>query len=80
DGYGASEAPRGTLYYHYKIDEKGIITCANILTPTAQNLKNLEEDGKMFLEKILDIPKEKIVHNLGMLVRAYDPCISCSVH
>ncbi len=80
DGYSANEAPRGTLYYHYKIDEKGIITGANILTPTAQNLKNLEEDGKMFLEKILDIPKERIIHNLEMLVRAYDPCISCSVH
>ncbi|MDI6916636.1 MAG: Ni/Fe hydrogenase subunit alpha [Thermoplasmatales archaeon] len=80
DGYGANEAPRGTLYYHYKIDRKGIVTYANILTPTAQNLRNLEEDVNLFLKKILDSSKEKIIHNLEMLVRAYDPCISCSVH
>jgi coenzyme F420-reducing hydrogenase alpha subunit len=80
EGYGTNEAPRGTLYYHYRIDEKGIVTTANILTPTAQNLKNIEEDVNAFLPKILEEPKEKIIHNLEMLVRAYDPCISCAAH
>ncbi|MCG2734915.1 MAG: Ni/Fe hydrogenase subunit alpha, partial [Candidatus Methanoperedenaceae archaeon] len=72
--------PRGTLYYHYGIDEKGIVTSANILTPTAQNLKNIEEDVNAFLPKILEESKEKIIQNLEMLVRAYDPCISCAAH
>lgn len=80
EGYGANEAPRGTLYYHYGIDEKGIAASANILTPTAQNLKNIEEDVNAFLPKILEEPKEKIIHDLEMLVRAYDPCISCAAH
>jgi len=80
EGWGANEAPRGTLYYHYWIDEKGIVTGANILTPTAQNLKNIEEDANAFLPKILGKPNEKIIQNLDMLVRAYDPCISCAAH
>jgi len=80
EGYGANEAPRGTLYYHYGIDEKGIAASANILTPTAQNLKKIEEDVNAFLPKILEESKEKIIQNLEMLVRAYDPCISCAAH
>lgn len=80
EGYGATEAPRGTLYYHYKINPQGFIQKANILTPTAQNLKNLEEDISAFLPQLLNLTKEKIIHNLEMLVRAYDPCLSCATH
>jgi sulfhydrogenase subunit alpha len=43
EGVGVTEAPRGTLYHHYKINERGLVEYANIITPTTQNLKNIEE-------------------------------------
>lgn len=73
-GVGAAEAPRGTLYHAYQIDKKGIIRNANVITPTAQFLANLEEDLKVLLKGTHN--KEKI----KMLIRAYDPCISCATH
>lgn len=79
EGVGACEAPRGTLYHHYVISA-GKITAANCVIPTAQNLANIEADMRAFVTGMLSAPKEKIEHDLEMLVRAYDPCISCSVH
>jgi coenzyme F420-reducing hydrogenase alpha subunit len=80
EGIAVGEAPRGVLYHHYSLDNNGIIKYANIITPTAQNLKNAEEDIKKFLPNILSLPKNKIVLELEKLIRAYDPCISCSTH
>lgn len=80
EGWGATEVPRGTLYHSYAIDEKGICTKANIITPTAQNLRNIEEDMEIFVPTILDKPKQEVELLLEMLVRAYDPCISCATH
>ena len=79
-GYGATEAPRGTLYHHYEIDRPGAVKFANILTPTAQNLLNIEEDLYALVPTIIDKPKKDIKLNLEMAVRNYDPCISCSTH
>ncbi|MBU2633681.1 MAG: Ni/Fe hydrogenase subunit alpha [Nanoarchaeota archaeon] len=81
DGHGvaAVEAPRGVLFHEYKIS-KGIISYANIITPTVQNLRRLEEDIKIYVEKMLDKSKEEIVLNIEKLIRAYDPCFSCSSH
>jgi len=80
EGVAATEAPRGTLYHHYKINNAGRVEYANIITPTAQNLKNMEEDLKAVVPQLLDLPKDEIVLNLEKLIRAYDPCISCSTH
>jgi coenzyme F420-reducing hydrogenase alpha subunit len=80
EGVAATEAPRGTLYHHYKINDAGRVEYANIITPTAQNLKNMEEDLKAVVPQLLDLPKDEIVLNLEKLIRAYDPCISCSTH
>lgn len=79
-GVGACEAPRGTLYHAYRLDNEGIITYCNIITPTAQNLTNIEEDAKKLLEENKTDSHEKQIKLLDMLIRAYDPCISCSVH
>lgn len=79
-GVSATEVPRGTLFHEYELDEEGIITMANIITPTTQNMKNLEDDLKAFIPGILDKPKDEIVGNIEKLVRSYDPCISCSTH
>jgi sulfhydrogenase subunit alpha len=79
-GSGAVEAPRGTLYYSFGIDEAGKITECNIITPTVQNLPNIESDAQELLSITDGKPKAKREHLLEMLVRAYDPCITCSVH
>ena len=79
-GAGATEAPRGTLYHEYAIDKKGNITDANLVIPTGQNHASIEDDMREFVPQILDKSKEEIAHLLEMLVRAYDPCISCSTH
>jgi coenzyme F420-reducing hydrogenase alpha subunit len=79
-GVGATEVPRGTLYHEYAVDSKGIITDANLIIPTGQNHASIEEDMHALVPTILDRSKEEITHLLEMLVRAYDPCISCSTH
>ena len=79
-GVGAVEVPRGTLFHEYAVDSKGIITDANLVIPTGQNHANIEQDMYAFVPQILDKSKEEIAHLLEMLVRAYDPCISCSTH
>jgi coenzyme F420-reducing hydrogenase alpha subunit len=79
-GVGAVEVPRGILFHEYRIDEDGLLSGANCVIPTAQNLANIEEDMRMLVPTILDRSKEEITLLLEMLVRAYDPCISCSVH
>lgn len=79
-GVAAVEAPRGTLYYHVDIDEKGYIKNANIITPTAQALTHLENDIAVYLRKVTDLPEEKRAQKLRGFIRAYDPCISCAVH
>ncbi len=79
-GVGVVEAPRGTLYHEYETDKEGLITSVNCIIPTAQNLANIEKDIEAMVPLLLDKPKEEIGRSLEMLVRAYDPCISCSTH
>jgi sulfhydrogenase subunit alpha len=79
-GVGACEAPRGTLYHAYELNEQGIIIKCNIITPTAQNLSNIEDDACRLLEQTRDLADDERKHLLEMLIRAYDPCITCSVH
>ena len=79
-GVGATEAPRGTLYHEHKLDDNGKITYANYIIPTGQNLANIENDLKTLVPNILDQPRDDIILDIEMLVRAYDPCISCATH
>ena len=79
-GVGAVEVPRGILFHDYKVDDKGIIEKANCIIPTNQNVNNIEHDMKKLVPEILDKSDEEITLALEMLVRAYDPCISCSAH
>ena len=81
-GVGVVEVPRGILFHTYTIDEKGYITKANIMTPTSQNLKNMEKDVRTYLQHLLDhgAKKADIPLELEKLIRAYDPCFSCSTH
>jgi sulfhydrogenase subunit alpha len=79
-GVGAVEAPRGILYHDYTFNEKGCIVKANIITPTAQNVANIEKDCRVAAEHLIKEPDEKIKSALELIARAYDPCISCAVH
>ena len=79
-GVGAVEVPRGILFHDYTYNEKGVCTKANCIIPTNQNHGNIELDMKALLPQILDKTEKEIELNLEMLVRAYDPCISCSTH
>ena len=79
-GVGAVEVPRGILFHCYEVDEKGIIIKANSIIPTGQNVNNIERDMKKLVPEILHKSDEDITLSLEMLVRAYDPCISCSAH
>ncbi len=83
-GTAAMEVPRGTLFHSYEINEEGNITDADIITPTAQNLAQVESDIAKTVQTWLDSNKEggdeRLRKNLEMVARAYDPCISCSTH
>jgi sulfhydrogenase subunit alpha len=79
-GVGSCDVPRGILFHEYQIGEDGLIEEANCIIPTAQNLGNIDRDLRALVPTILDEPEEQITHKLEMLVRAYDPCISCSAH
>ncbi|MFN3301885.1 MAG: nickel-dependent hydrogenase large subunit, partial [Patescibacteria group bacterium] len=79
-GLGVAEAPRGTLYHYYEIDKNGLIKNCRIITPTAQFLSSIEEDLKLFLPNLKKLSKKECERKIKMLIRAYDPCISCATH
>lgn len=78
EGVSITEAPRGLLIHHYKINEHGKVEEANIITPTAQNYKNMEADVATYATRLILEGSENIEFELEKLVRAYDPCVSCS--
>lgn len=82
EGIGSSEAPRGTLFHHYKTDETGKLIMVNLLIATGQNNPSMNRS-------ILEVAKQYVNGNKveeGMLnrvestIRCYDPCLSCSSH
>ncbi len=79
-GVGAVEVPRGTLYHSYVFDEDGKVVEADVITPTAQNLANVENHFRATIQRCAGDPPETLKSKLEMVARAYDPCISCSVH
>lgn len=80
-GYGATEVPRGILFHEYAFDDQGLCCDANAIIPTSQNINNIERDMKDFVPRMLpSMSKEELTLHMEMLLRAYDPCISCSVH
>jgi len=76
----ATEAPRGLLNHSYECDKNGIIKKADVITPTAHNVAKMEDDAKKFAPMIADKKEDEIKLLLNMLIRSYDPCISCSAH
>jgi sulfhydrogenase subunit alpha len=79
-GTGIVEAPRGLLIHSYEISG-GLVSYTDIITPTAQNAEDIERYCYIAAQKLLDKGEEnKIRDRMELVVRAYDPCISCSAH
>jgi len=81
-GVGAVEVPRGILYHYYEFDKEGRIVKSDCVIPTSQNHANIQHDLSALAEQYArEGKKDRDIELLAqMLVRSYDPCISCSVH
>jgi sulfhydrogenase subunit alpha len=76
----STEAPRGLLHHRYEVDGQGHVVHAQIVPPTSQNQGAIEADLAAFAPTVLDLPHAEATHQMEMLIRAYDPCISCATH
>ena len=81
-GAGATEVPRGILFHEYGYDEEGMCQGGNCIIPTNQNHANIQHDFEKLVPELVAQDKSEKEMELGleMLVRSYDPCISCSTH
>lgn len=79
-GIGVIEAPRGTLYHRFEIDDTGTVTHGDIIVPTGQNQLVIEKSIRDYSQTHLNLPQEMLSHELEKIIRAYDPCMSCASH
>lgn len=79
-GAGSVEVPRGILFHEYEYDENGICRKANCVIPTNLNHNNIQLDFEKMVPEFKHLGEKELQFNMEMLVRAYDPCISCSTH
>ncbi len=82
DGIGVTEAPRGTLFHHYKIDEQGLVTWANFIIATGNNNLAMNRSILQVAKNHVDGNNlsEGMLNRVEAVIRAYDPCLSCSTH
>jgi coenzyme F420-reducing hydrogenase alpha subunit len=80
-GYGCTEAPRGILWHRYELDGDGNVMMSRIVPPTSQNQARIEEDLRNSLERFgLQHSDDELRLHGEMVIRNYDPCISCATH
>ncbi|MCG6940649.1 MAG: Ni/Fe hydrogenase subunit alpha [Thiohalocapsa sp.] len=82
EGIGVSEAPRGTLMHHYKIDDEGLITWVNLIIATGHNNLAMNRSIKQVADAYVDGTdvKEGMLNRVEAVIRCYDPCLSCASH
>jgi NAD-reducing hydrogenase large subunit len=82
EGIGVVEAPRGTLFHHYRINEEGLVTKANLIVSTTNNNQAMNEAIRDVAVKNLDGHEltEPLLNQIEVAIRAYDPCLSCATH
>jgi F420-non-reducing hydrogenase large subunit len=83
EGVGVVEAPRGTLYHHYKTDKNGIVEKVNLIVATVQNNPAMNMSVKKAAQKLITAGKaatEGLLNMVEMAFRAYDPCLACATH
>jgi NAD-reducing hydrogenase large subunit len=81
-GIGVLEAPRGTLFHHYEIDDDGIVNKANLIVSTTNNNQAMNESIRQVASNYLDGSQltEPLLNQIEVAIRAYDPCLSCATH
>jgi len=80
-GFGCTEAPRGILWHRYELDETGHVRNARIVPPTSQNQARMEQDLADSLTRLgLENDDDALRLHGEMVIRNYDPCISCATH
>ena len=82
EGIGVAEAPRGTLIHHYKVDEAGIVVWANLIIATGHNNTAMNRGVLQVAKHFVDGEKlnEGMLNRVEAVIRAFDPCLSCSTH
>jgi coenzyme F420-reducing hydrogenase alpha subunit len=83
EGVGVVEAPRGILFHHYAWNSEGYITKANLIVPTTTNSYSMDTSMKAVAQRSISegsVDDERLRNEVGLTLRAYDPCISCSTH
>jgi len=82
EGVGVSEAPRGTLFHHYQVDENGLIKRVNLLIATGQNNLAMNRTVAQIARHYIRGPHipEGMLNRVEAGIRAFDPCLSCSTH
>jgi NAD-reducing hydrogenase large subunit len=82
EAVGASEAPRGTLFHHYQVDEDGLLRKVNLIIATGQNNLAMNRTVAQIARRYLRGPEisEGLLNRVEAGVRAFDPCLSCSTH
>ena len=83
EGVGLIEAPRGTLFHHYKINENDQITMANLIVSTTNNNESMNRAVNDVANKMMTGKKEiteGMKNAVEVAIRAYDPCLSCATH
>ncbi len=82
EGIGVSEAPRGTLFHHYQVDENGLLKKINLVIATGQNALGMNRTITQIAKRYIrgaEIP-EPVLNRIEAGIRAFDPCLSCSTH
>ncbi len=82
EGYGVTEAARGTLIHHYKLDEKGLVKKANLIVATTNNAGAITMSIRDAAKGVISNGKinDGILNKVEMAFRAYDPCFACATH
>ena len=81
-GIGVSEAPRGTLFHHYQVDDNGILEDVNLIIATGQNNLAMNRTVKQLAQRFVSADKldQGLLNRIEHGIRAFDPCLSCSTH
>ena len=83
EGIGILEAPRGTLFHHYKVDDNDQVTMCNLIVSTTSNNEPMNRAvAKVAQDHISGQPEitEAMLNHVEVAIRAYDPCLSCATH
>ena len=82
EGVGVTEAPRGTLIHHYKVDEQGVVTWGNLIVSTTHNNLAMNRGVLQVARRYIDSENltEGMLNRVEAVIRTFDPCLSCSTH